>query len=63
MATEAYAIIATVAGEYYGTPGTVGEVVNIVLWDGDTSVWTPPTGTEARADPTGTLQIGSTTTV
>jgi hypothetical protein len=62
MATEAYAIIATIAGTYYGVTATVGEVVNRVVWDG-VADWAPPAGTEARADPTGLLQIGQVTTV
>lgn len=57
-----YAVIATAAGTVNGQTVTAGEVVNIVLWDGATQ-WFPPAGTEARADPTGTLQIGSATTV
>lgn len=61
-ASQPYAIVATVAGTYYGITATVGMVVNRILWDG-TSAWAPPTGTEARADLNGTLQIGSTTTV
>jgi len=63
VTTQPYAIIATAVGDYYGITATVGQVVNIVLWDGDTTAWSPPTGTEARADPTGTMQIGQTTTV
>jgi hypothetical protein len=63
MTVQPYAIIATATGEYYGAPAIIGEVVNIVLWDGDTATWSPPAGTEARADPTGTMQIGQTTTV
>ena len=62
MTEQPYAIIATAAGDYYGITAVVGQVVNVVVWDG-ASDWTPPTGTEARADPTGTLQIGQTTTV
>jgi hypothetical protein len=62
MAAEPYAVIATVAGTYYGVPATIGEVVNVVLWDGGPE-WTAPAGTEARADPTGALAIGMTTTV
>lgn len=62
MTIQTYAVIATAAGDYYGITATVGEVVNVVLWDG-AAEWTPPVGTEARADPTGTLQIGQTTTV
>jgi hypothetical protein len=58
MTVQPYAIIATATGEYYGASATIGEVVNIVLWDGDTATWSPPAGTEARADPSGTLQIG-----
>jgi len=63
MATPGpYAVIATAAGTYFGVAATVGEVVNVVLWDG-ASPWAPPVGTEARADPSGALQIGQTTTV
>jgi hypothetical protein len=62
MTIQPYAVIATVAGIYYGVSATAGEVVNRVMWDGGTE-WAPPTGTEARADPTGTLQIGQTTTI
>ena len=63
MTTPAtYAVIATAAGTIDGQAVTAGEVVNIVVWDGVTP-WTPPVGTEVRADPTGTLQIGQTTTV
>lgn len=63
MSVQPYAIVATVAGTYYGTVATVAEVVNVVMWDGNTATWQPPAGTEARADPDGTLQIGQTTTV
>jgi hypothetical protein len=68
MAVQPYAIIATVATTITNPDGTTssvapGYVLNVVLWDGDTSIWSPPAGTEARADPTGTLQIGQTTTV
>jgi hypothetical protein len=62
MATQQYAVIATTVGTYYGTAATVGQVVNRVMWDGGTE-WSPPIGTEARADPEGTLAIGQTTTV
>ncbi len=62
MAEQNYAVIATVAGTYYGTAATVGDVVNVVLWDG-VAPWTPPAGTELRADPEGALLIGQTTTV
>jgi hypothetical protein len=61
--SERYILIATVAGTYYGSAATAGQVVNAVIWDGDTSTWAPPAGTEARSDPTDTLQIGQTTTV
>jgi hypothetical protein len=62
MAQQNYAIIATAAGMYYGAVGAVGQVVNRVIWDGN-SGWAPPSGTEARADQNGTLPIGSMTTV
>jgi hypothetical protein len=61
MTIQPYAIIATAAGTYYGITATIGEVVNVVLWDGGDE-WSPPTGTEARADPDGLLQIGYMTT-
>jgi hypothetical protein len=72
MTEQAYAVIATVAqqvmiqnpanGEPVETTVQPGYVINRVMWDGG-SEWSPPAGTEARADPTGTLQIGQTTTV
>jgi hypothetical protein len=67
MAVQAYAVIATVATTITNEDGTTsnvapGYVLNIVLWDG-ISAWTAPAGAETRADPTGTLQIGQTTTV
>jgi hypothetical protein len=63
MPAQPYAIIATVAGTYYGLSAIVGEVVNTVMWDGDTSTWSPPAGTEARVNSAAELQIGQTTTV
>ena len=67
MAKQAYAIIATAATTYSDAWGNVlqapvGTVINRVMWDGS-SEWAPPPGTEARADPDGTLNIGATTTV
>jgi len=72
MTVQPYAVIATVAqrvmilnpanGEPIETAVQLGDVINRVMWDGG-SDWSPPTGTEARADPNGTLPIGSTTTV
>lgn len=35
---------------------------NIILRDGNTSVWQPPSGYEAKPDFTGTIQIGQTVT-
>ncbi len=58
----AYALVATAAGTVSGQTVVMGQVVNVVLWDGVTP-WSPPAGTEARADPTGSLQIGQTTTI
>jgi hypothetical protein len=55
-----YAVIATTSGTVNGQTVTAGEVINIVIWDGVT-LWTPPSGTEARV--AGTLAIGETTTV
>lgn len=39
-----------------------GVVVNIVLWDGNTETWQPPTGTTAVeiTDATGPAYIGGT---
>jgi hypothetical protein len=63
MATvQSYAVIATAAGTIDGQTVVAGQVVNVVLWDGVTP-WTPPAGTETRADPTGSLQIGQIATV
>jgi hypothetical protein len=58
MSSQAYAIIATEAGTFYGVDAVVGTVVNRVMWNGDTTIWSPDAGTEARADPTGALDIG-----
>lgn len=63
MSVAVYAIVATAAGDYYGVTATVGQIVNRVIWNGDTATWQPLAGTEVRADPAGTLQIGQTTTV
>jgi hypothetical protein len=60
--SSTYAIIATAAATVNGASVSAGTVINRVLWDGAAS-WSPPSGTEARADPTGALPIGSTTTV
>jgi hypothetical protein len=57
-----YVVIATASGTINGQTVAVGEVINIILWDG-VAPWTPPDGTEVRADPTGALTIGQTTTV
>lgn len=62
MANQEYAVIVVTAGTYDGVAAVAGQVINRVMWDG-VSEWTPQAGTEARADPNGTLQIGSTTTV
>lgn len=67
MALQAYAVIATTATTYVNqagvtVPAPAGTVINRVMWDGG-SDWAPPAGTEARADPDGTLNIGTTTTV
>ncbi len=67
MAAQAYAIIATASITYVNGQGATvqapaGTVINRVMWDGG-SDWTPPANTEARADPNGTLGIGSTTSV
>ncbi|HET6610129.1 MAG TPA: hypothetical protein VFG62_25920 [Rhodopila sp.] len=67
MATQPYAVIATISKTIINNDGSAstaqpGTVLNIVMWDG-ASKWTPPDGTEARADPSGTLTIGSMTTV
>jgi hypothetical protein len=68
MTVQRYAVIATAETTIINPDGTTisvapGYVLNVVLWDGDTSIWSPPAGTEARADPTGALQISQTTTV
>jgi hypothetical protein len=58
-----YAVIATATGTVNGQAVTAGEVVNIVMWDGVTP-WSPPAGTEVRANNVPTpLAIGQTTTV
>jgi hypothetical protein len=62
MAQQPYAVIATSAGTVSDQTVVVRQVVNVVLWDGVTP-WSPPAGTETRADPTGSLQIGQTTTI
>ncbi|NPD67314.1 hypothetical protein HN018_06965 [Lichenicola cladoniae] len=67
MAQQAYAIIAAAPMSYIAPDGSsaqaaAGTVINRVMWDGSSS-WAPPAGTEARADPTGTLNIGATTAV
>lgn len=49
-----------------GNPTTTqepaGYVTNVILWDGNTSVWQPPSGYEAKPDFTGGIQIGQTVT-
>jgi hypothetical protein len=67
MAEQAYAIIAIVATTITNTDGTTtavspGYVLNRAMWDG-VSEWSPPPGTEVRADAAGSLAIGQTTTV
>jgi hypothetical protein len=67
MTVQPYAIIATVATTIENPDGTTtsatpGYVLNRVMWDGGAD-WAPQTGSEARADPNGTLAIGSMTTV
>lgn len=62
MVVQNYLIIATAPGTVNGQTVTAGEVVNVALWDG-VAPWTPPTGTETRADPTGEIQVGATVSV
>jgi hypothetical protein len=60
MAIQSYAVVATTAGTYYGVSAAVGEVANVIMWDGGTE-WAPPTGTEAVAVGAGiAVEIGWT---
>lgn len=39
--------------EKYAVLTSLGDVINVVLWDGDTQTWSPPDGQVARICPDG----------